>query len=290
MTKILNNNILLLEKSQEFKEVIINQGIRSLVILSGVIQDKDLNSPPGSPDPDDFYIVGSSPTGAWSGHAKQIALPALSSTNTVVSGQWDFLLPFEGLRVFVLDESLNYQFNGTSWIPEVIALDKFTKSDTPDGTIGSTEAKLRVDTTNKAYIDIQGDELELAYAVLTGFSAGSATAISATDTIIQALQKVQGNFNRLGANRETLSGTKTLAATDKYHQVLNPNGANRDVILDTGWSGTIINNSNGTYALNIKESGGGATVQSLSSASAVQLVEVFYDGTEYVYLQRRGNY
>ncbi|WP_420902130.1 DUF2793 domain-containing protein [Pseudomonas nitroreducens] len=37
------------------------------------IVDKDLSTPPGSPADEAAYIVGASPTGAWSGKSTQVA-------------------------------------------------------------------------------------------------------------------------------------------------------------------------------------------------------------------------
>lgn len=49
------------------------------------------NTPPGSPSVGDFYIAGVSPTGAWAGHAKEIALYSPRG--------WVFAVPTVGMSV-----------------------------------------------------------------------------------------------------------------------------------------------------------------------------------------------
>lgn len=78
------------------------------LVQAGAV-DKDLSSPPGSPANGALYIVGSSPTGAWSGKAGQLAF-WLTSVNA-----WSFIVPKEGFLVHVNDEDDFYKFNGSSW-------------------------------------------------------------------------------------------------------------------------------------------------------------------------------
>lgn len=78
------------------------------LVQAGAV-DKDLSSPPGSPANGALYIVASSPTGAWSGKAGQLAF-WLTSVNA-----WSFIVPKEGFLVHVNDEDEFYKFNGSSW-------------------------------------------------------------------------------------------------------------------------------------------------------------------------------
>lgn len=73
-----------------------------------IAKDKDLATPPSSPATGDTYIIAASPTGAWSGHAKHIAIWDGSA--------WDFYIPINGWRFYVADESVFYSFNGTAWV------------------------------------------------------------------------------------------------------------------------------------------------------------------------------
>lgn len=76
-----------------------------------VVQDKDLNSPPGtaSGDVGKRWIVGSSPTGAWAGHAGEIALCTAANV-------WQFIVPPPFITAYVIDEGIDYRFDGTAWV------------------------------------------------------------------------------------------------------------------------------------------------------------------------------
>lgn len=78
-------------------------------LLGKVVKDKDLNPPPGSPANGDVYIIGTSPTGLWSGHANKIAF--YSST----AGAWVIITPKEGWKFEPVDEDIVYRYNGSAW-------------------------------------------------------------------------------------------------------------------------------------------------------------------------------
>jgi hypothetical protein len=103
-----NLGITLVEQGQAQKEVTVNEAITILdSVLGGGVIDKDLSTPPVSPAAGAKYIVGASPTGAWSGKAKYIAY--------YYNGGWRFINPGEGLMVWVNDEDLLYVYTGTAW-------------------------------------------------------------------------------------------------------------------------------------------------------------------------------
>lgn len=73
------------------------------------VKDKDLNDPPATPSAGDRYIVGPSPTGAWDGHARDIAEWNGSS--------WGFIAKNEGMQTFVEDEGIYYVYHGVwGWL------------------------------------------------------------------------------------------------------------------------------------------------------------------------------
>jgi hypothetical protein len=114
MTVTNNLAITLVEQSQSQKEVTVNEALVLLDALlnTGVI-DKDLATPPVFPASGDLYIVAASPTGAWTGKAKQIAW---------YNQTWRFIVPKEGLTLWVRDEDKPYSYNGTNWISTIEAL------------------------------------------------------------------------------------------------------------------------------------------------------------------------
>lgn len=79
-------------------------------LLGKVVIDKDLNTPPASPSNGHVYIVGSSPTGLWSGKAKQITFWSSAA------GAWVFVAPKEGWKFEPVDEDQEYRFDGTNWV------------------------------------------------------------------------------------------------------------------------------------------------------------------------------
>jgi hypothetical protein len=102
-----NLALTLIDQSQSQKEVTANNAfIRMEVPLIGAV-DRAINTPPGSPANGDSYIVGGSPTGAWAGKANNLAY---------YYGGWYFIVPKEGLSLWVNDEDIFYTWNGTSWI------------------------------------------------------------------------------------------------------------------------------------------------------------------------------
>lgn len=79
---------------------------------TGVILIADrLSTPPGSPEAGARYIVGSSPTGAWSGFAEHDVAEADGF------GTWFNYTPATdaGWIAYVQDEDVHYAFRGTAW-------------------------------------------------------------------------------------------------------------------------------------------------------------------------------
>lgn len=86
-------------------------------------------------------------------------------------------------------------------------------------------------------------------------------------------------------NREVLTTTKTLTSASALYQFLDPNGADRDIILPVGISGLrfIIRTLDINHTLNIKETVGGAVEATIDINSEV--AEVVYDSVEWQILQ-----
>lgn len=86
------------------------QVLDALVRPGGIVQDKDLTTPPTTVigDIGKTWIVAPSATGAWSGMDGQIALCTAAVT-------WRFFAPTEGWRCYVLDEDQDYIYSGSVW-------------------------------------------------------------------------------------------------------------------------------------------------------------------------------
>ncbi len=94
--------------AQAQKHVTHNEAIRALdAIVQITVADKDLASPPVSPDDGERFIVAAPASGDWSGHAGEIA--------AFQDGAWMFYEPRKGWLVWVGDESELLVHNGTDW-------------------------------------------------------------------------------------------------------------------------------------------------------------------------------
>ena len=100
-----------------------------------------------------------------------------------------------------------------------------------------------------------------------------------------------GGGASLDNNEETLAGTKTLVNGDPKFQVLNPDGAARDVVMPTApltdTYFVIINDSDGLSAsgntLLLKETGAGPTIVTLDDTTGLFSIRVIYTGTKFVW-------
>lgn len=98
-----------LTANQAQPHVTINSALRRLDALGQLsVIDRALNTPPGSPADGDCYIVGDTPTGAWSGYAE-------NSIAAYIGTAWVEISPEEGWLAWVRDEDLIYAFTGTAW-------------------------------------------------------------------------------------------------------------------------------------------------------------------------------
>lgn len=75
------------------------------------IKDRDLTTPPGSPAAGDTYIVAASPTGAWAGHAGDVAVWVPGTP----AGAWTFYTPRTGWVAFIEDETKLSAFYASAW-------------------------------------------------------------------------------------------------------------------------------------------------------------------------------
>ncbi len=109
----------LISNQQAQPEVTHNEAVLLLqVALMGCIQ-LGVDSPPAASD-GDTYVIGSSPTGAWSGQANKIAvryssawlfLPGVdSSGSNIAMGAAQ-----AGMRIFDNDSDAIYVWDGSAW-------------------------------------------------------------------------------------------------------------------------------------------------------------------------------
>jgi hypothetical protein len=100
-----------LTENQASAEITVNQTLARLDALSQCFAKDWLDIPPGDPDDHDVYLVGSTPTGDWSGYGGYITF--------YYSGEWNFVQPKEGMVAYVdkiggLATDKLYFYDGTS--------------------------------------------------------------------------------------------------------------------------------------------------------------------------------
>lgn len=128
-----------IETQQAQPEITHNEAVYLLQLaLMGAISLGD-NAPPGSPAEGDVYVLGSAPTGAWTGKANKIAIR--------FNGAWRFVpgvdssgsdIPIgadqSGLMIFNQDDDLFYVWTGAAWTADYDASNKVDRSgDTMSG-------------------------------------------------------------------------------------------------------------------------------------------------------------
>ena len=77
------------------------------MLVAAAVEGLPLATPPATPDVGDCYIVAASPTGAWAGHAQQVA--------AYTSGGWRFVAPRDGMRVDVVTSGNTAVYRGGAW-------------------------------------------------------------------------------------------------------------------------------------------------------------------------------
>ncbi|RWF66836.1 DUF2793 domain-containing protein [Mesorhizobium sp.] len=98
-----------LATSQVDRSVTVNEAIAFLEAAAGNFAAVAVgtNSPPGSPAEGDLYVIGASPTGAWTGKAKYATV--------YYNATWLFMAPIEGYRAYDQTANAKYIYDGSSW-------------------------------------------------------------------------------------------------------------------------------------------------------------------------------
>jgi hypothetical protein len=109
MTTTPNLKMPYLVAAQAQKEVTHNDALNDLDCLAQLsVIDGALSVPPVSPDIGDTYIIGESPSGAWSGFAGNV---------TAYYAGWKFKTPKIGWTAFSQSENRLVCCTGSGWLP-----------------------------------------------------------------------------------------------------------------------------------------------------------------------------
>jgi hypothetical protein len=185
--------------AQSQKHVTHNEAIRALdAIVQLAVLDRDLAAPPSSPADGARYIVGGSPTGAWSGHAGSIA--------AFQDGAWMYYAPVEGWIAWIGDEDAAVVWDGAAWS----ALTTGGGGGGGSGSFTTLGVNATADTTNRLTLaadatllshDGDGHQLKINKA-------------SASDTASLLYQDAFSGRAELG-----------LAGDDDFHFKVSPDGS-----------------------------------------------------------------
>lgn len=124
-------------------------------LMQGLVLDKDLTAPPGSPAMGDLYIVGASPTGAWASQAGKLAFWAVGSD---ITSAWIFVTPRKGWHYYVSDENLRYLYDGSTWGPTLVSAIATDAIATNAATVSSiaNDFIIRTNSADQMKIDSSG--------------------------------------------------------------------------------------------------------------------------------------
>ena len=101
-------NLPLIAAQQAQKHVTHNEALCALdALVQATVKDRDLASPPATPQEGDCYIVAAGASGDWAGSEDAIA--------EYRNGGWVFHGPHVGWLVFVQDEAAFLFFDGSAW-------------------------------------------------------------------------------------------------------------------------------------------------------------------------------
>lgn len=103
-----HHNLPLLTAGQAHKEISHNEAlIRVDALLHPAVLVRALSTPPDQPQIGQMWIVGASPSGAWTQHLGEIALWQ--------PGGWTFLTPRAGLIAWISSDGAHAVFDGEAW-------------------------------------------------------------------------------------------------------------------------------------------------------------------------------
>jgi hypothetical protein len=96
--------------SQAQKHITHNEAIQALdALVQPAVESRTITAPPATPLAGDAYLVPAGATGAWAGHADEIA--------AWQSGAWLFHDPAPGWQLYCKADQTQYVFDAGAWAP-----------------------------------------------------------------------------------------------------------------------------------------------------------------------------
>ena len=99
----------MIRPGQAQKELSHNEALTIIdLLIDAQVAGFALNAPPATPALGAAWVVGSAPSGAWTGQAARLA--------GWTEGGWRFIVPAEGMTVWVSDVAVIARFSGGAWV------------------------------------------------------------------------------------------------------------------------------------------------------------------------------
>ena len=93
---------------QAQKELFHNEALQALdLIVAAAVEEPPRSAPPAIPAVGSCYIVSTTPSGAWAGHASSLA--------GMTAAGWRFVVPVEGLAAFIRSNGLTAVYREGDW-------------------------------------------------------------------------------------------------------------------------------------------------------------------------------
>jgi hypothetical protein len=137
-----NLSLPFLEAGQAQKHVTLNESLRMLDAVTQLAVAAVSAAPPADPASGERHIVGAGPSGAFAGHASEIA--------AFQDGGWVFLAPQPGWRAWNVDEEVLLVWTGSAWSEFSPGGSGEGDVEGPDGGVADGELALFDGTTGKA--------------------------------------------------------------------------------------------------------------------------------------------
>lgn len=191
---------------------------------TALIIQRSTNSPPGSPSPGDTYLIGSSPTGAWSGHPFELT--------TYVGGTWLFLAVPNGWFIWDDFSDKPYVMNGATAeqiarVTDITAANFSGTLDIMKGGTGQTTAQAALDAL--AGVTTKGDLLVRDASNLLRLAVGgtdrqvlrvkssAGQGVAWEDPLImESIGGINSSATAVGATTPIIYGSAPAAASGLY--------------------------------------------------------------------------
>lgn len=135
----------LLNAGQAQKELYHNEALAMLDMLThATVEGHDIDTPPSAPSPGQCWIVGNTPSGAWTGHAGTLA--------GWTSGGWRFVPARAGMVAWDTGDGYWLHHDGSAWIAGAVPATSLTIGGLQ--VIGSRQGAIP-DPTGGSLVDVE---------------------------------------------------------------------------------------------------------------------------------------